>query len=230
MEDESSNIPYLSEYVLPKRYKREIEDTSVLMRKGEMQYYGTAIASGLTPANGSTGAAFLAMPQGTASNRRVGQEIYLWSLEVRGYSWIQNEPVTDNASDIFRIVWVLDTQANGAAPSVTDILESATILSPFNDFTVPNRFSVFYDKMFIHNVEAAFTWRDFDNNNTHHNNYRKFRDISFCHDFPSPIKIQYKGNAGTVVDMASNNLVILVIGLNANIVYNASVRVCFTDK
>lgn len=65
-------------------------------------------------------------------------------------SWLLRWSCTINASATstrFRIVIVTDTASHGAVPAVTDILESASTLSPLNK-TNGSRFTPLYDRMF----------------------------------------------------------------------------------
>lgn len=80
---------------------------------------------------------------GTDMTERIGRMVKTVSVQVRGYI------TTDAASDatvgqLARVMVVEDSQTNGVAPTITDILQTATSLS-FMNLNNRERFKVHYD-------------------------------------------------------------------------------------
>lgn len=82
--------------------------------------------------------------QGTASTNRVGNQIRLNALTLSGYFSLP----AGSAGDIVRMIVAVDHEAKGAAPAVTDVLQAATVQSPYNlDNVGPRmRFRILADK------------------------------------------------------------------------------------
>lgn len=93
----------------------------------------------------STGNLFLlnGVASGTAYNERIGRTINIESLLVRVF--FLPGTASSPTSDILRLMIIHDQQANGAAPSLSDILQTSDVTSPLN-LNYRERFTVFTDR------------------------------------------------------------------------------------
>lgn len=78
--------------------------------------------------------------------QRVGRKIYMKSIQIRGYVW--NAATT--TSSLGRVILLYDSQANGAAPVVADILSNMTLAPATTGCSMLNlnnrqRFSILKD-------------------------------------------------------------------------------------
>lgn len=178
----------------------------------------TAIASAGTIFNDT----IIALSEGNTDSTRIGNRVNVKSVMLRGI--VQLAAATDvaNTSQVVRIIIYLDKQANGATASVTDILASADFQS-FNNLDNSDRFRTLaettIDMMTPGAVAtgAAYTYGEFNQ--------------SFFLKAKVNLDFKYKGNAGTIADLASNNIGVLVIGKSdalGTCAYIARVR--YTDQ
>lgn len=86
---------------------------------------------------------------GTDFNNRIGRKIFMNSLYIRGFCRHNNDFVANSASsgDLWRMIVFMDMQPNGAAPTVTDLLVTATSSSHLN-MNNRDRFKVLIDKQY----------------------------------------------------------------------------------
>lgn len=82
----------------------------------------------------------------TDYNARIGRVITMKSILLR-FQWYPLTTQSDSNGDVLRALIVIDLQANGVAPAITDILDTASYLAP-NNLANRNRFVTLYDKMF----------------------------------------------------------------------------------
>ncbi len=82
--------------------------------------------------------------QGATESERVGRKVVLRSLQFRGTVQGGQATSTDETDNEYRIIVYCDKQANGAAATVTDILETAALHSFYNLANV-GRFRILYD-------------------------------------------------------------------------------------
>lgn len=83
------------------------------------------------------------IPQGSATNERIGRKVTLKSIQMRGYA-------VSNATTLVtycRVMIVYDRQPNKALAGITDILDSADSLS-FPNSGNSDRFRTLYNKSF----------------------------------------------------------------------------------
>lgn len=89
--------------------------------------------------------------QGLTEATRIGDEIYATSIQYRGILTAGTSTLVTTSSNSTRIIVFWDQQANGSAPTVTDLLDTSAggngIISPYND-DYQKRFKVIYDRTF----------------------------------------------------------------------------------
>lgn len=171
-------------------YVAKKKSTKTYKPKEEFKYIDT---SG-TWVNDTTGAVTLlngCVPGDDAINRE-GRQITMRSLECK----LTNFATATTGLDQFhRVLIVLDKQANGAAPAITDILVTNNVSAPRN-LNNSKRFKILMDKRFYLNAAGeagtAKIWKK----------YKKLL-----------IPVQFNnGTAGTVADIITNSLYLVTLG------------------
>lgn len=141
-------------------------------------------------ATSSTTAALIllnGMAPGDTGETRDGQSIRMKSVLMRG-TILVNPSAT---ATVHRTMLFLDTQPNGAAPGIGDILDTATnVLSPIN-ISNGSRFKILKD--LFHNVDVAANPII---------TFQKFVKLGFHTKYNA-------GTAGTIADITTNALYIL---------------------
>jgi len=181
---------------------------------GEWKYIDSALSSTM---NTTTTMTLLnGLQAGTGATQRVGQTISIRSLEIRGYCAVD---VAAANGQVVRYIVVLDRQTNGAAPvAATDILSTNNVVG-LRALTNRKRFKILLDKTY---QLGPFTG---DESQAIYHHYLKFR---------RPIKEEFNaGNAGTVADIATNSMYLVVLGTeapgNTDALYAMDVRIRYTD-
>lgn len=181
----------------PKNLDRRIRK---LERADELKYHDvlntTALGTG-------TLLSLNLIPQGDDFNNRVGEEITSRYLNMKLRF---TQPASTDSSNI-RTILMWDKQANGASPVVytstnmaTGILDDTLInyptLSPHN-YRASERYTVLWDKTFVINPESSAVQKI----------------ITVKKNFNlKQARIKYSGSGSAITDIASRNLVFLIIG------------------
>lgn len=178
----------------------------------ETKYYETSCNVSNAGTTGAVAAAFFPLvQQGDNDLTREGNTIHVKAITVRG-------SVSDTATSYLRVIWAIDHQPNGAAPAVGDLVANADINGGYNHNWVVghggSRFKIISDKRVF--VTAPFS--------------AGAVNTGYFFSWKGELPVRYQGNAGTVADMATNNLVQVVIGANANIDLTASLSFAYTDN
>lgn len=129
--------------------------------------------------------------QGDAYNQRQGNSVKLTSIYVSGT--ILGDPTQVNAQTI-RYILFMDKEGRGVAPTITDLLEAATIQSPINHIA-GKRFKILLDKQLTQSVAGA-------PNHTH----------QVKHFMKKSIHLKYNGPAALTSDTMENQLYFFVYG------------------
>jgi len=176
-----------------------------------------AANSTLTLINGIT--------QGTDYNQRIGRQIKMMNYFIR-LTIAPQDTTTDTGS--YRILLVYDLQANGVAPTPTEVLVSNTTTSHIN-LDNRDRFRVLRDKMYTFDPFA------YDPAGTATTAWNKTnQNIKIFVKLPNLETIFNATNGGTVADIASGNLIAFWLGSgtgnNGPLDFTGSYRVRFEDK
>lgn len=157
-----------------------------------------------------------ALAPGTGASQRVGQNVLIRSLELRGYLAADGGAAN---SQTVRWLVLLDRQTNGAVPAaVTDFLNPGTV-NGLRALTNRKRFKILLDRT---SVLSPFTQ---DGAQSKFHIYMKFR---------RPIKVEFNGGvAGTIADIATNSLFFVAMGTEAagatDGLYAVTFRIRYTD-
>jgi len=223
--------------------------------KGEMKYYDTYLSSsGIDlPANGNwTGTEFdpqstiapsgaVGLPlclnapkQGPAINERIGREIAIHKIKIRGTlsaTPIFNADVAASLTDnSVRLILYQDTQTNSTQAQGEDVMEATSATAPWLSYQNINnfgRFRVLKDKLFqneLHSIQAL------DSTHLYVATYRK--NFKWNINFKVPVRTRFNAtNGGTVADIIDNSFHIIAnmnsIQPGCRLQYKC--RVCYKD-
>lgn len=176
--------------------------------------------------------------QGTGVSERVGRRICIKSVQIRGMlrTAYQSANVTSaviNISDAWRIMLIWDTQVNGVAPGITDILNGITSGTYFEALTNLNnreRFNILMDKTgnysYTGGVPDDVTSQESTTSATHA--FKKYKKLNHIVTFNS-------GTTDQVGSITTGALWLVCIstsfGLTSGVttVWNVDTRIRYTD-
>lgn len=186
----------------------------------ERKFFDTALsfsidATGEVPATGQ----LALIPQGVTESTRVGRKCVIKSIQFRGS--VNFAPgAAANASTLAHILLVQDTQTNGAAAAVTDVMTSANLGLALRNMNNTERFRVLKHWTFKFVAQAGVT--------TAYNTDTQYWDYYGALDVP----MEYSGTDGTIGTIRTNNLFLLA-GTDSTtddtVTVGATCRVRFTD-
>lgn len=114
--------------------------------ESETKWFDTTDPSTIVPIGGVVLAPSLNLiPEGTTESSRLGRKARVVSIHIKGAILLPGTANSTAALDRVRFIVLVDKQANGAAPIVTDYLETAQINS-FRNLSNSQRFTSLYDK------------------------------------------------------------------------------------
>ncbi len=163
------------------------------------------------------------IPQNVTEKGRIGRKCVIKSVGWRGELTFTNAAGSGGAvAEIIRLMLVLDTQANAAAPTVTGVLESANYQS-FNNLANKGRFHTYSDKTYVLNPQSGAgngTANDFGAVTQAFEIFKRM-------DVP----LEFTGAAGTIDELTSNNFFVLIIskGTASLTAMDSKVRLRFLD-
>lgn len=168
----------------------------------ELKYH-SAIISGAIPTLGAlatdaagTTSTLCKIPQGDTEVQRDGRRCIIKSISMRGY--IQNCDTTVQTAN-YRVILILDTQANGANPSYADVFKTTTT-NTFNNLENSRRF------------RTLKSWKvSLSNQITGQGVYRNLKFYKKCN-----IPMEYSGTTGAIATIKSNNLIVFTISEGQN--------------
>jgi len=165
--------------------------------RGELKYFDTALsftcdATGEVPATGQ----LALIAQGTTEVTRIGRNATVKSIQLRGTASFAPAAAANAATNAY-IYLVLDTQANGAAAAITDVLTANTMGTALVNLNNSMRFRILKRFKFTMNSAAGAT--------TAYNNVVKTFDFYKRCDYP----IDWNSTTGAITEIRSNNLFLL---------------------
>lgn len=189
----------------------------------ELKFKDTTVPAALSLLVGTIhSSSLVTIPQDGTESGRVGRKITVKSIHVRGLSVLAGTTDENNTDDTIRLMLVLDKQANGTAPAVTDILETASIDS-FNNLANKSRFRILKDtKLVLNSAMGAIGVSGKSGNRT----------IPFewhIKNLDLPIEYDNTAPTGALATVRSNNLVVLGISSDQTATVRYTARVRYTD-
>jgi len=194
----------------PPRYEKKFLDTNLSAALGEFATGGVVQAT------------YCVMASGAGNGQRIGNRITVTNINahLNIMSGISNSnPGMNNT--IVRVILGIDKQANGAAPDVGDVLQTASPYSFRNMYTL-NRFVILKDKLLALNPQAS------DASYTgQHSRVLKF-------SWKGQLPVLYSDTTASIGVIESNNIFMLVIADRAATAAQldgafGTVRIKYTD-
>jgi len=147
---------------------------------------------------------YSAIAQGDALNERAGMKILVKEL-----SW--TFAYSDNVTGVARFLLVQDTSNTGVAPTVTEILSSATVQAHLNPtYHLQNRYKVLVDKTMTTSVAGE----------QYHNKLGRA---------VVKLPVFYNGTTTASSSGGKNSLYLLIIGGQATGAYVVNIDIAYTD-
>lgn len=187
----------------------------------EYKFFDTSIsapmdATGEVPA---TGGQLVLIPQGVTESTRVGRKACIKSIQLKG-NVVFAPAASANAASTAFLYLIQDTQCNGAAAAVTDVLTNANISVGLINLANSQRFRILKKWKWSMNSTAGAT--------TAYNNVVKTMEWYKKVNIP----IEYSSTTGAITEIRSNNLFLLAGSDQASddlITYAGTCRVRFSD-
>lgn len=187
----------------------------------ENKFFDTALsftidATGEVPATGQLNL----IPQGVTESTRVGRLCVLKSIQLRGLIDFNPGANATACSNVF-IYLVLDTQTNGAAAAITDVLTANTMATALINLNNSMRFRIL--KRFCWNLAAAAGVTTAYNRSSVMLDYFKKLDIP----------LDFSSTTGAITEIRSNNLFLLAGsdgGEDDLVTVTGTCRVRFSDS
>lgn len=147
------------------------------------------------------------IPQGVGQKERIGRKCTIKSINWRFSLQLPEVTQTQSPpnSTTFRVLLYLDTQCNGEAALITDILQYNDFMS-FNNLANKGRFRVLMDKFYTLNYGAMTEIQT-----TGYSTPRVFKNSSFFKKVNIPIEFDSSLDTGALSTIRSNNIGLWVL-------------------
>jgi len=192
--------------------------------KGETKFHDVAGNDAVVASGGTVVDSLNKIAQGVTESERVGRKCTIKSLSVHYQLTLPESDAvaTPVDGDITRVIFYVDKQANGATIAVTDLLETADILSFYN-LANSSRFVILCDKMHSLNyLTMASDGAGLVSQALVIKNY------SFHKSLNTPI--EFSATTGAITEIRSNNIGRLVISEKGLSGFFAEHRLRFQDN
>lgn len=149
---------------------------------------------------------FLAIARGTGDTERVGNLICVKNFNFRGHLFY--ELVNANQSARVRVIFFWDLQANGAVPTIADLLEGPVAdasnnvrkeIDGFRNLDNVARFKIIKDKTYTYNATSLVTGP-----------YSTAISLPVKVSWKGDMPVHYSSNTGAITEMRSENLSFVV--------------------
>ncbi len=189
---------------------------------GELKFHDLDIDDAVVAVNGTIAQASCnIIAGGTTESTRIGRKSVIRKINWRYEIVLPNAQNMTSVLDTVRVILYLDKQANGAAATALNILETDDFQS-FNNLSNKNRFVTLMDRTHELNAQAA------GGNGTANDvagiqmNYSFFKDVN--------ILIEYDSTTGALTEQRSNNIGVLLLGKQGFLGFFSKMRLRFTDN
>lgn len=197
-----------------RRMSRQLAMNSGLLRSGgaysrslpgatewknhDLQISGTMDSTGEIAPGGGTSTSLNLIPEGTQATRRIGRKCVIKSINIRGRIFFS---ASVSASTTSRMMLVLDTQANGAYPAYSAVMNTGFSEDPANFLNLDNtsRFRIlrtWYHVWDRSHLTIAGT--------QYGAVMKKIQYFKKCH-----IPLEFSSTTGAITEIKSNNLFIM---------------------
>ncbi len=181
----------------------------------ESKFFDTTFGSAST-ATGGTFTTLTLIPQGLTESTRIGRQILITSVAIKGLCQINASVSENGTSDVVRIVLVQDKQTNGAIAGSTEYLELNEI-NGFNNLSNKNRFKTLAS-MIVH-INTPLSG---DGTTTQTGEairyFQLFKKVK--------IPMEFAAGTGAITEISSNSVLAFVISeeATANIRWETRIR------
>lgn len=185
--------------------------------QGEKKFHDFEFTSNNISASGQIIPSLNLVAQGTTEVTRIGRSINVTAIQLRYQLQIEATLLNVETSDTVRVMLIQDRQANAAAPSILNVIETADVLA-FNNLANRGRFVTLFDRFHDCNISSGAGTEKFGNN------IQTF-DYYAAVDIP----VQFDAAAGVIGEILSNNIFMLLISTSAHVDGFFSTRIRFSD-
>lgn len=190
-------------------------------RQQEKKFFDTALAfnfdaTGEVPATGQ----LVLIPQGVTEQSRVGRACVVKSLQLRIHAGFAPGAAATASTNCWIYV-VQDTQANGAAAAITDVLTTNNIATALLNLDNSQRFKILKKLKMTFNPGAGVT--------TAYNNVNVDKECYMKLNVP----MDYSSTTGAITEIRSNNIFLLAgsdTTSDDTVTLDGNCRVRFTDS
>lgn len=205
--------------------------------RGEMKYFDTSLNQLVSASTTWTSTMVdptpltLVVPTvGAGVNQRIGKEIKVMSIKIRGSLTIANAEgaATGIPPNLIRLMLVRDKQTNATQMTGAQLMtpQSANTLAVLSFQNIDNfgRFEVLKDKTIV--IEDP----NLVGTDTLHDNNGKIRYFKINHKFKFPISMRFNAtNGGTVADIVDNSFHLVANNQYTGVSLNYVCRVCYKE-
>ena len=188
----------------------------------ELKFHDLDIDDVVVSATGTIQAGLNLIAQGVTESERIGRKCIITSIGWRySVALVEQDAVpTPAPPETFRIMLVLDKQANGAFPAVLDILETADFQS-FNNLANKSRFRTLMDNTFnLNHVDLASDGAGVVSSSEVRQDFTFFKKVK--------IPLEFSAGTGAIAEIRSNNLFVLLISRAGLGSFESKMRLRFT--
>jgi len=185
---------------------------------GELKFFDTTLAATVATTGGVVNPNLVIIPTGDGQSNRDGRLITIKSIGIKGFVQIPSQAAVGATSDVCRIMVIQDTQANGAAFNVGNVLAQTTWLGMMN-LENGSRFKVLQDKSYTLQCTGGLAAATFE----------ATKQWGFYMRCSIPIIYDASAATGAITSQRTNSIAVLIIseGGFASVQYQARVR--FTE-
>ncbi len=188
----------------------------------ELKFHDLDINDAAVAVAGTVQTALCAIPQNDTENGRDGRKCTITNIGWRWELLLNSTGTLLDTSDIVRIMLVLDKQANGALPAVTDVLATDDFQS-FNNLANSSRFKTLYDKTISISATGGSGRGTTD---TLAFGEKRIQGSFFkkCN-----VLMEYDSSAttGVITSIRSNNIFAILLSLSGNTAFTSKMRLRF---
>ncbi len=190
---------------------------------GELKFHDVDLDDAVISQTGTVTGSINLIAQGVTESQRIGRKCVIRSINWR---FFMNLPEVAAAAsppqpDNVRVILFQDKQCNGAAATVTGILESADWQS-FNNLANKSRFRILMDRGYDLTYQSAI-------------------GVSASSDWPAQvtsdtlfktcnIPLEFDSTAGALTEIRSNNIGVLLMSQNGVSGFGSKFRLRFSDN
>lgn len=206
------------------RKGRDRNNVGYWSKKGpriEQKFHDLDIDDATVAVNGTIAEdTILEIGQGTTEKLRIGRKVTVRRIAWRWRITLPTTTTPADTADVVRVMLILDKQCNGAAATAALVLEFDDYQS-FNNLANSRRFTTLMDRTYKLKSPSG----SYDGTND------QFGVDHICDSYYGKfnLPIEYNSTAGAITEIRSNNIFVLLLGLNGKASFQSKMRVRFTD-